>query len=318
MADEKPTPEDTNDEPKAMPVDRWVVIFGSILVVAAVCLEIWFSRISPEIVALGVASGAAAILWGLFPSVNAAGGRVGWLRVAGPAAIAIFLYGSMVNGLRSTPQRSLRTLFAANAAAPGSTYFQKLDLGGGRTLRLLDVESLSEGQIVADVEDLSGILQRFNKIHPRHKIDINTEVKNILSRTLLGIGVTGSIHGEAMSLIGEVLERKPKDEDERAQYDSRWSSLIERAADGNCMFRKRVDRFPFAIIWVQSDESSDVTAIIAGDNFVDGHVLRAPVIANPHRRSVYGLAEAIVVELPTADSWVGGLFDWLATIDGAV
>ncbi len=295
--------------------DRWVACVGIMVFFSAIALELQFPLISPESVSLGLASGVGVFLWGIYPSAGAASGSYGWIRLVGPAAIAVFLYTSVADGLRMTPQRSLRTLFSSNATIPGSPYFLELDIGSGNTLRVFDIESLDDKAIVGDVAELRSILENLRLLRVP-QIEVDKTARDFISATLQRVGIIGEYHDEAMNLVAEVLKGRPdngapgcdaNDEGEPANesgdwakcLDSEWKKLIEQARDNlnDCMLAKRLDRFPFVIATIASADSQKVKILFGGDNAVAGQNLRVLVVANPHRKSVRGLMEAIVVEV---------------------
>lgn len=316
----------------------WLVLVGAVMWVVGVVLEIAFPLVSPDTVALVLSTGTAVILWGIYPSQKAASGTIWWITLTGPAAIAVFLYFPMSEGLRTTPHRSQRTLFASNTSLPGSSYFLELGLGGGRKLRVFDVESLSNNKIVGDVGELRLILKKLSALEiPGLKVD--KKAREFVSKTLEHIGLPGGYHDEALVLVEEVLgghlspvqtacdvaeavppptEDKPesegKDGDEAQPRDSKlddwamcqdqkWKDLVNAATTSlsDEMLAKRMNRFPYVIATVQSGECVEPLVLFAGDNAVAGKTLRVTAVANPQRKSVPGLMEAIVVELPQRD-----------------
>ncbi len=294
-----------------------IMIAGFMLGVGAIFLEILFPLMSPETLAVVYSAGIAVFLWGVYPSIRAASGTVSWITLAGPPAIAIFLFFPIAEGLRTTPHRSQRTIFASNTGSPGSEYFFKLGFGAGKTLRVFDVESLSDDEIVADVGELQSLLRRLKELCVPH-LEVNERTREFVSRTLERVGIFGGHHDSAMDLVDEALRGRPSTDWEQCSVplkekakckgkldcwtkcqDQQWEELISQAQTtlGDKMLSKRLDRLPFVIGTVSSGGQIEPQLLFAGDNYVGNETLRVTAIANPHRKSVRGLLEAIVVEL---------------------
>lgn len=258
---------------------------------------------SPVANAALLALGVTLALYGVYPVSVMNGeftGLLGKLAVTGPAALGLFVFAYTLHSLNDEAKQQRELSVALKAAERADDVVLLTTSTSDRrhnsstidnmTIRLLDVDSFADERITQVVDKLDSTLQNngVSNEGERHK-----ELRRLLASVIPHLRLGQPHQAKALAAVDAYLSGKPGS-------NKIWAAAVaEAAADAADPEQvvNRVKRLPFAVMKVTERSKqprflalSERSQISIGSRTYD-----VPVIANPAKRYVPDLEEAIVL-----------------------
>ena len=233
--------------------------------------------------------GMTITLFGLYP-LPAQVGTVGWLKIAGPGALFIFLAAFAAKEIkdqqRARRAEIARLLVLQVSQSPG---LNQEVLPDGSRVRVLNVHSFDDQALVGVMAEMrTTIEQALGNTVPARVDSIHRITFRRMVRTL------NFVRPDSAEALYDAAMRDPRGVDER------WAALVkaEGALLGENSFGRRVNSLPYAFVAIEKDNLVRVEPVVPGHQVaVGGGVYTVPVIANPRLKDIgNSLEEAIVLQ----------------------
>ena len=283
----------TADGKIAAPPNYILLVIG----IALVLLQVFLvgDRIaSPVGNAALVALGVTLALYGIYPVSVMSGefsGPLGKLAVAGPAAIGVFVFVFVFKTLSDEAEQrrsadKIDDVVLLTASATAKQHNSRLIKD--ETVRLLDVDSVDDDRISPVIDRLLQIAQS-NGVAPD---EAKKQVRMLIASFVPQLRLGQPYQNRAMAAVDRYLA----DEDGANEM---WQKAVADAAAASAskeQIEGRVKRLPFATLALIKGEQRRILLVSEGSRLVvGGKSFDIPVIANPTKRYMPNLEEAVVL-----------------------
>jgi len=257
---------------------------------------------SPVANATLLSLGITLALYGVYPVSIMSGeftGLLGKLAVTGPAALGLFVFAYTLNSLNEEAKKQDDLAIARMAVEHADDIVtlttstndrrhnsRKID---GTTIRLLDVDSFADERITQVVDQLDSTLQNSGLSNEQER---RQEIRRLLATVIPHLRLGQPHQAGALASIDTYLMGQPG-------ANNAWKEAIAAsAADAPVPTQvvNRVKKLPFAVLKITDKSNSRFLALTESSQIsVGSRIYDLPVIANPAKRYVPNLEEAIVL-----------------------